>query len=312
MDEPPLPGTIEAPDQQAPFLRDALCSWACPVQGREPIMNEHVLLLDLPMPLYLDGLPALGRSSLMRMGASRGRVRPGSGMLAGDGLPLGQRIHDAVLLPPADEASMRALATTDAAEAGAARPDEAHALRAVLARDAWQRAGYGSLVDEGLPELTVAWRDAASGLWCKARPDLLDPRTRTIWELKTVPQQSRPAVTAFLSQPRNVLQAAMYRAALRELTGRQWRFTWLAIETVAPRRIEPHALAPHLARQGEWLMRDALGAARARGARTPLDAADWLRWSVDGPRRARLVAAGEQEQPQAGLAPDQARRRGGP
>ena len=278
----------------------------------EPLVNESALLLDLPMPLYLDGLPALGRSSLMRMMAARGRVGPGREPPVDGGLRLGQRIHDAVLLSPGDEASMRALATTDAAETAAAEPDEAHALRALLARDAWQRAGYGALVEDGLPELTVAWRDAATGLWCKARPDLLDPCTGTIWELKTVPRQSRAGVTAFLSQPRNVLQAAMYRAALHALTGRHWRFAWLAIETVAPRRIEPHALAPHLARQGAWLMRDALGVARARGARTPLDATDWLRWSVDETRRARIEAAGDPGRPGAAQAPNQARRRGGP
>ena len=288
------------------------------------------LLLDLPMELYLQRLTAYSRSDLWRLMqrrgvGSRGGV-PGSGAPGGvgsginpvggggggggdaasarvwsDGAPepvrLGQRVHDAILLD-ATAARWEALAATTRTEAAVAAPDEPDAVRALLAREAFLRSDWAPVLTRGLAEITVVWCEAASGVWIKARPDLLDPATRTIWELKTVPRHDRAAVVQFLAQSRNVLQSATYRAALRAATGRDWRFGWLAVELAAPRRIERHDLPPHLLRQGDWMLSDAL--ARVRGDRpsgpsgqalAPFDPAAWQPYALDARRASLLLAA---------------------
>ena len=262
------------------------------------------LVLDLPLERYLSELPALNRSTLARR---PGRPRPRAAKLAmqaGIGTPaepaapltpalaadppLGQRVHDAALLDEAPP-GWQALTGTVRGEAAASAPHEHDALRALLAGEAFRRSPWGVVLARGLAEITLVYRDAASGLWVKARPDLLDPATSTIWELKTVPRHVREAAVAFLAQPRNVLQAAVYRAALQAATGRPWRFGWLVLEIDAPRRIEPYDLPRHLQRQGEWMLRDALAATAAAGTAAPFDPAHWQAWSLDAPRRQRLV-----------------------
>lgn len=263
------------------------------------------LLLDLPLPLYLHALPALNRSALIRFGERRGAAaqaeptmqdRPAAGEPDAQGEPasgpprLGQRVHDAVLLagPPDD---WQALTGTARPEAAAAVADEPDALRAALAREAFARSPWGPALERGLPELTIVWRDAAVGVWAKARPDLLDPVDSTIWELKTVSRYDRAGAIAFLAQPRNVLQSAMYRAAMRAATGRAWRFGWLMLELDATRRIERHDLPVHLRRQGDWMLRDALAAAAA-GPPQAFEPARWRRYALDAERTRRLLEAG--------------------
>lgn len=264
------------------------------------------LLLDLPLSLYLHALPALNRSAIAGLGrrrpvargVARAVARAGTdppGRDAAAALPkpaaepprLGQRVHDAVLLDEAPD-DWHALTGTTRPEAVVAAGDEADALRAALARDAFARSPWAPALERGLPELTVVWRDAASGVWAKARPDLLDPTASTIWELKTVPRYHRASAVAFLAQPRNVLQSAMYRAAMQAATGRTWRFGWLMLELDAPRRIERHDLPVHLQRQGDWMLRDALAAAAA-GPPQAFDAAEWSAYALDAERTRRLL-----------------------
>lgn len=268
-------------------------------------------LLDLPMELYLHALPAIGRSTLAALLAqwagrprAMGRARSASTVPATatvppagptvrktDAPPLGQRVHDAVLIAHAPMQWDRALGEASAMLAPAAA-EEPDAVRAVLARDAFLRSGWSGVLARGLPEITLVWREPTSGLWLKARPDLLDPQDSTIWELKTVPRLNRAAAVAFLAQPRNVLQAAMYRAALQAATGRAWQFGWLVIEVDTPRRIEQHDLPAHLERQGAWMLRDALAVARRSAhGNVPFVAADWAAYALDEARVKRLTGA---------------------
>lgn len=269
------------------------------------------ILLDLPMELYLHALPAISRSTLaalltQRAGRPRGIGRERSASTATatatippvvptvrttEAPPLGQRVHDAVLIAHAPMQWDRALGNASAVLEPAAA-DEPDAVRAVLARDAFLRSGWSGVLARGLPEITLVWRESTSGLWLKARPDLLDPQDSTIWELKTVPRLDRATVVTFLAQPRNVLQAAMYRAALQAATGRTWQFGWLVIEVDIPRRIERHDLPAHLERQGAWMLRDALAVARrTTHVRTPFVAADWAAYALEKARVRRLTGA---------------------
>lgn len=267
------------------------------------------ILLDLPMELYLHALPAISRSTLaallaQRTGRPRGIGRERSAATATatispvgptvrttEAPPLGQRVHDAVLIAHAPMQWDRALGKASAMLEPAAA-EEPDAVRAVLARDAFLRSDWSGVLARGLPEITLVWREPTSGLWLKARPDLLDPQDSTIWELKTVPRLNRAAAVAFLAQPRNVLQAAMYRAALQAATGRTWQFGWLVLEVDTPRRIERHDLPAHLERQGAWMLRDALAVARRTAhVRTPFVAADWAAYALEEARVRRLTSA---------------------
>ena len=259
------------------------------------------------MDLYLHALPAISRSGLAALLAQRATRpslrdhRPGrpaaasaaastaTAARAAESPALGQRVHDAVLIAHAPTPWRDVLG--DAAQASQPADDEPDAMRAVLARDAFLRSAWGPALARGLPEITIVWREPSSGLWLKARPDLLDPQDAMIWELKTVPRLERTAAVAFLGQPRNVLQAAMYRAALHAATGRAWQFGWLVVEVNAPRRIERHDLPPHLARQGAWVLRDALAVAhRTVGVQPRFVAADWAAYALDDDRAQRLIA----------------------
>lgn len=259
------------------------------------------------MDLYLHALPAISRSMLSALLAQHAgrRCASGAGGRHGAGTaapppaavavpaahapPLGQRVHDAVLIAHTPLQWDRALDDASALLEPAA-VEEPDAVRAVLARDAFLRSDWAGVLARGLPEITIVWREPTSGMWLKARPDLLDPQTSTIWELKTVPRLERAAVVTFLAQPRNVLQAAMYRAALVAATHRAWRFGWLAVEIDAPRRIERHDLPAHLERQGAWMLRDALAIARRTAhVPAPFVAADWAAYALDEARASRLT-----------------------
>lgn len=237
-------------------------------------MPPHALLLDLPLPDYLYRLDALGGGTLA--GRPPRPPRDDTGPPA-----LGQRVHDAILEPAKVGEDWSALTATEGAQAADAAPDEADAIRAVLARDAFLRGEWGDTVRRGWAEATLVWRDAATDLWCKTRPDLIDAVGNRLVELKTVQRLESGDVIGFVSSPRNVLQSAMQRAGLRALTGRDWAFGWLMVELQAPRRTRWVELPLHLRRAGEWRLQDRLAAVRGSASGQAFDPVRWTAYVMD-------------------------------
>jgi hypothetical protein len=105
----------------------------------------------------------------------------------------------------------------------------------------YRRAPLAAALDTGMRELSIYWTDEAGGRW-KARPDCFTEDA--IYELKTT-QDVRPA--GFARTRRRFgydLQAAHYVEAVRRLTGRTPRFSYIAIEPRAPYYVWVHELAP--------------------------------------------------------------------
>ncbi len=72
---------------------------------------------------------------------------------------------------------------------------------------------------QGEVERTIVWRDPVTGVWCKARPDVL-PRDTVIVDLKTCISTSRVAVERAIGDYGLHMQLAMIGMGLEAVTGR--------------------------------------------------------------------------------------------
>lgn len=113
------------------------------------------------------------------------------------------------------------------------------------------------LLREGLAERTLFWRDEASGIRCKIRPDML-VLPDIILELKTTFDASLAVFQRTLLMQRYHLSAAMYREGVRHLTGRLPDYVYLVASRHPPFEVQTFVPSTGMLEAGEKLFREAL------------------------------------------------------
>jgi hypothetical protein len=114
------------------------------------------------------------------------------------------------------------------------------------------------LIEEGVAEQTIIWREQGTSLLCKARPDLLPNRNkRTLIDLKTTRDASSFQFLRSVLHYGYHRQAAFYLDALYNVkVGRVGKnrvydsFVIIAVETAAPYHVECYALDEELIEVG--------------------------------------------------------------
>ncbi len=93
------------------------------------------------------------------------------------------------------------------------------------------RVAGGMLEPEGLQtEVSLIWKDADTGLLCKARIDLLRFEEGIIADFKKVQNADVHAFTRTVYERRYDIQAAHYAAGAIALFGGDWRFLFIGVE----------------------------------------------------------------------------------
>lgn len=129
------------------------------------------------------------------------------------------------------------------------------------------------LLRTGAAERTLFWRDEASGIRCKIRPDML-VLPDVILELKTTFDASLAVFQRTLLMQRYHLSAAMYRQGVQWLTGRLPDYVYLVASRNPPYEVQTFVPTAGMLEAGERLFREAL-------RRLAADSALYARYSRD-------------------------------
>lgn len=113
------------------------------------------------------------------------------------------------------------------------------------------------LLQEGLAERSLFWRDPETGIRCKIRPDLL-VRPHLILELKTTFNASLPVFQRTLRMQRYHLSAAMYLEGVRQLSGQSLNYVYLVASRHPPYEVLSFVPSEDMLDEGRRLFRDAL------------------------------------------------------
>lgn len=113
------------------------------------------------------------------------------------------------------------------------------------------------LLDEGLAERSLFWRDSETGIRCRIRPDLL-VMPHLILELKTTFNSSLPVFQRTLQMQRYHLSAAMYLEGVRQLTGQSLNYVYLVASRDAPYQVRSLVPEAGMLEEGRRLFREAL------------------------------------------------------
>jgi len=113
------------------------------------------------------------------------------------------------------------------------------------------------LLQTGLAERSLFWRDPESGIRCKIRPDLL-VLPHLILELKTTFNASLPVFQRTLQMQRYHLSAAMYLEGVRQLTGQSLNYVYLVACRHPPYEVQSFVPDAAMLEEGERLFREAL------------------------------------------------------
>lgn len=91
----------------------------------------------------------------------------------------------------------------------------------------------GPLVTGGDREAVIVWRDAASGILCKGRPDLIRPE-HVIVDLKTAANVRHFEFSKAVANYQYHVQAAMYSDGYERVTLKAPRYVIVAVESAEP------------------------------------------------------------------------------
>jgi hypothetical protein len=114
-----------------------------------------------------------------------------------------------------------------------------------------------ALLKEGLAERSLFWRDEATGIRCKIRPDLL-VLPHLILELKTTFNPSLAVFQRTALMQRYHLSAAMYLDGVEQVTGHRLRYMYLVAGRHAPFEVLTFVPSEAMLREGDRLYRLAL------------------------------------------------------
>jgi len=113
--------------------------------------------------------------------------------------------------------------------AGMVASVRAHELGALLLRD-------------GEPEITIAWRDERTGLFCKTRPDYHVRRLRMCVDLKSTEDARPESFARDCARYDYPMQDALYRAGFAAVGEPVDHFLFLAVEKTPPYDVAVHTL----------------------------------------------------------------------
>jgi hypothetical protein len=160
-----------------------------------------------------------------------------------DTLLLGDRWPDFYYITPAgfdrrqSVKQAEAIAAADAAIASGKTvltADDAETVRAMAAslrRNAFATAALSN----GEPEMTLAWIDKETGVWCRARPDFLPHKRKIIPDVKTAADASPEGFSKAISSYGYHIAAAHYMAGIEAIYGeRPAHWIHVVIESAAP------------------------------------------------------------------------------
>ena len=210
-------------------------------------------ILSMPFPEYL-GHPAVSRSLLWNAYPLKRRP-PKTWAHAMHGEPkrtgptdFGSAVHAAVLEPylyddtvlcgPEDRRGAKWSVPKELADKNGqilltkSDYDKCCAMQAALLAE----PQIGDLLSgEGnLREKTIIWRDEETGVECKIRPDLIVPDRKIIIDLKTAANASKEGFQESVNDYGYHVQEAMYKEGHRELSGSEFDFFFLVVETEPP------------------------------------------------------------------------------
>lgn len=112
---------------------------------------------------------------------------------------------------------------------------------------------------DGQVERSLFWKDAETGIWIKARPDVIPRASGMAADLKTTPSVSTEALERSLASFQYQMQAAVVRMALREVLGQtldEFAFVW--VEKAPPYCVRVTVLPGADVERGEMQVRAAL------------------------------------------------------
>lgn len=118
------------------------------------------------------------------------------------------------------------------------------------------------LLKAGQAEQSLFWRDEASGIRCKIRPDML-VLPHWIVELKTTFDSSLAVFQRTCLMQRYHLSAAMYLQGLQQVTGQTPNYVYLVASRNPPYAVQTFVPTAEMLKEGERLFRHALTKLRA-------------------------------------------------
>jgi hypothetical protein len=108
----------------------------------------------------------------------------------------------------------------------------------------------GKMLADGEPELTVRWRDAHTGLECKARPDYYVRKRRMVVDVKSTFDASFDGFKKSIANYNYHVQAALYRDGLEACGERVEHFLFVAVEKKPPYALAVYTLDAQAAAKG--------------------------------------------------------------
>lgn len=114
--------------------------------------------------------------------------------------------------------------------------------------------------ERGEAETTIAWQDAPTGAWLRARPDCMTPDRAIVLDIKTAADASPAAMQRAIRSYGYLQSAALYLDGIEAVTGERPKAFWIvAIEKDAPYAVATYPLDPEdIARAAFHLNRPAI------------------------------------------------------
>jgi hypothetical protein len=119
-----------------------------------------------------------------------------------------------------------------------------------------------NLLQIGLAEKSIFWRDAETGIHCKIRPDLL-VLPDLILELKTTFDASIAVFQRTCLMQLYHLATAMYREGVEQVTGQRPSYMFVVASRFPPYSVETFIPSSSMLDKGQGLLREALGKLKA-------------------------------------------------
>lgn len=189
------------------------------------------------------------------------------GRAAHDVLLLGERWPAAYHITPDGFSRAKSKAMADDIEAADAAiadgktvlsSDDAATVRA-MAASLRRNAFASAALTNGDPEVTLAWQDAETGVWCRARPDFLPAKRLIIPDVKTAADGSPDAFSRTIASLGYHIAAAHYLAGIEAIYGaRPTNWLHVVIEKEPPHCVSLYELPIEDIEIGEDIRRRAL------------------------------------------------------
>lgn len=132
------------------------------------------------------------------------------------------------------------------------------------------------MLQSGEAEVSYVWRDEATGILCKCRPDWLKDDD-AIWDVKSCIDASPEGFSRACAKYHYHVSAAFYVEGVRKLTSRTLPFRFVACEKGPPFAVAVYEASEGFLRSGRRLVRQALD--RLRECR---DQGTWPSYQPDG------------------------------